>query len=442
MEHENGPGCITPGTESLSGQTPTSVLEKTVFRQPDREPPPPWLSHLADHWVRVADAGREQVRGDVPAEWLDPFDLECRILQDRAKSEGNSPGRQTTFTRADTIRQHPLRWLWYHRMPLGEITLLAGRAGLGKSTLSALLVASVTTGRMAPGVYAGEPRDVLVLATEDAWEHTIAPRLTAAGADMTRVFRPDVQALDGSTVPFSAALDADRLVAECRSEGLDVALIIVDPLVSVLTGKKRNDGDDVRPILEKLKRVAEQLGANILGLVHFNKGGNSQSALERVTGSGEFGNVVRSAMAVAEDKSAEDEGVMILDNIKHNLAPSGLPALTYRIVGVTVETPDGPCETSRVEFTGESTSKVEDLMRDESDTGSATGEAVAWLREYLTAQGITPSAEVRKAAAAEQISLAALKRAADRLGVKRPRARTAGATTTWELPAPVGSRVS
>ena len=40
----------------------------------------------------------------------------------------------------------------------------------------------------------GHPRAVLVCATEDSWEHTIVPRLIAADADLTFVYRVEVEA--------------------------------------------------------------------------------------------------------------------------------------------------------------------------------------------------------------------------------------------------------
>ena len=38
-----------------------------------------------------------------------------------------------------------------------------------------------------PGACFGTPRAAIVVATEDSWEHTIVPRLMAAGADLTYV---------------------------------------------------------------------------------------------------------------------------------------------------------------------------------------------------------------------------------------------------------------
>lgn len=346
--------------------------------------------------------------------------------------EIQAEGRRITFTNASTIKARPVRWLWEHRMPIGEITLLAGRAGLGKSTFGSYLAAQVTNGTLSPGCFDGQPKDVLIFATEDAWEYTIVPRLMAAGAEMSRIHRADVMA-DESAVPFNAGLDADRLIRDALAARLDVGLIIFDPLVSVLP-PKRNSGDDIRPVLEKLKRMAEQMNTNVLALVHFNKGGNNQSALERVTGTGEFGNVVRSGLGVAENK---EDGTTVLSNIKHNLAPSGLPSIVYRIDSTTVPTEEGPCSVGNVSILGQTLTTVEDLMQEESDAGSRISDAKTWLRDYLTEHGETPSGEVLKAAAKgeEGFSRSTVQRARKALNVQTRNLPVTPRVTTWALPA-------
>jgi hypothetical protein len=87
-------------------------------------------------------------------------------------------------------------WLWQDRIPLGSLSLIGGREGIGKSTVAYTIVAGITRGRLA-GEHAGQPRSVIVAATEDSWAHTIVPRLMAAGADLDRVFKIDVMTCEG-----------------------------------------------------------------------------------------------------------------------------------------------------------------------------------------------------------------------------------------------------
>src|SRR4051812_7515384 len=94
-----------------------------------------------------------------------------------------STDREVGFTRAADIKPQPVRWLWPGRLAVGSLALLAGREGVGKSTIAYWLAARVTRGDL-PGAYCGAPRQVAIVATEDSWAHTVVPRLKAAGADL------------------------------------------------------------------------------------------------------------------------------------------------------------------------------------------------------------------------------------------------------------------
>jgi MoxR-like ATPase len=111
--------------------------------------------------------------------------------------------RQIRLTPASQIRPRPVHWLWDLRMALGTICLLAGREGIGKSTIAYALAALITRGKL-EGVHFGEPRAVIVAATEDSWQHTIVPRLMAADADLDLVFRVDVTVF-GASRPTSTS---------------------------------------------------------------------------------------------------------------------------------------------------------------------------------------------------------------------------------------------
>ena len=86
------------------------------------------------------------------------------------------------------IRIQRLRWLWAYRYKVRSLGLLAGWEGLGKSLITCWLAAQVTKGEL-PGELEGKPGNVITVASEDDFEDTIVPRLMAAGADLTRVYR-------------------------------------------------------------------------------------------------------------------------------------------------------------------------------------------------------------------------------------------------------------
>src|SRR5476651_1994147 len=94
--------------------------------------------------------------------------------------------RHIILTKASQIKPRPVFWLWKNRLALGTLGLLAGRQGVGKSTLAYWVAARLTRGELY-GTYFGTPKAVLICAAEDSWEHTIVPRLIAAGADRDRI---------------------------------------------------------------------------------------------------------------------------------------------------------------------------------------------------------------------------------------------------------------
>ena len=87
------------------------------------------------------------------------------------------------------VRPSAIDWLWQNWIALGKVHVLAGEGGRGKSTILCNTTAITTTGTKWPdGAEARKPAGVIILAAEDDVEDTLAPRLMAAGADLSRVF--------------------------------------------------------------------------------------------------------------------------------------------------------------------------------------------------------------------------------------------------------------
>jgi hypothetical protein len=351
--------------------------------------------------------------------------------RDTASDAAGTALRRVRLTPATDIVLRPTYWLWDQRIPTGSIVLGPGREGIGKSLFCAWLTARVTTGTL-PGIHHGSPRAVVYAATEDSWERTIAGRLIAAGSDMARVFRVDVDHLAGHTVPLSLPKDCDGLAVEITAH--DVALLILDPLISAVDSGIDVNSEKLRDALEPLAKMADQTGAAVFGLAHFNKA-SSGDVLSRITGSRAFAAVARAAIAFARDPNADD-GSCVISQAKNNLGPLDMPSLRYVVEPVTLDTPEGPAQWGRLRITGETTVHVEELLHDAENSTGDRGElheAMAWLRDYLTTHTQPPSPEVKKAAQAAGISVSTLQRARSKLGVTTklegfPR------TSRWSLP--------
>lgn len=243
-------------------------------------------------------------------------------------------------------------------------------------------------------------------------EHTIVPRLMAAGADLSRVFRVDV--LNYADISVGLSLPRDLVATERAAREAEAALLLLDPLMSRLGDLDTHRDSEVRQALEPLAALADRSRMAVLGLIHHNKSGSSDP-LQLVMGSKAFTAVVRSVSTVIPDPDDETSRRRLFGTPKNNLGASDLPTLTFTIESHPIDTDEGPAWTGRLEWGDELADSIDDAMRratGDPDERSATSEAAAWLEDYLTSQGGTaPSAEIKRQGAKDSHSQDALKRA-------------------------------
>jgi hypothetical protein len=350
----------------------------------------------------------------------DPFSLEQAhsVTQDvfRRYEKPTDPDmnrRTLVLTPASGIKPVRVKWMWDGRLAQGTLGLLAGREGLGKSTISAWLAAQVTRGTL-PGEFLGQPRGVVICATEDSWAHTIVPRLMAAEADLRRVHRAEMVTADGVAGTLGLPQDLDELARATRAT--DTALVILDPLLSRLDGKLDSHIDaDVRRALEPLVAMASHNDLVILGLTHFNKSAQ-RDVLNAIMASKAFTAVARSVHVVLKDP--EDENRRLFGTAKNNLGRDQLPMHSFIIQGHAVPTDDGDAWTGKAVWGDLVHTTPSEVMAQSEDTydKSATEEAAEWLHDYMWTQGgRASSSDIKKSGRAAGHSEDALKRARKRI---------------------------
>ena len=348
------------------------------------------------------------------------------------KSASQSATRTLQLTPASAIKPRPVKWLWNGRIAIGTLALLAGREGIGKSTLAYWLVAQITRGKL-PGESFGKPRAVLIAATEDSWAHTIVPRLIAARADLDRVYRVAVRSADEVYVGMNVIKDLKQL--EQAAEQVGAGLLLLDPLMSRLGDQDTHKDSEVRIALEPIVDVADRVGMSVLGLIHHNKSG-STDPLQLIMGSKAFTAVARSVHTVVIDPDDEDEERKLFGTPKNNLGRTNLPTLSFTIAEAIVDTDEGPAKTGRLVWGAEvheSISAVMERSGAENTDRTALKEAAEWLHDYLSITGVVGAARVKDEGRKAGHSESALKRARHRIHAE---ARSEGfpRTTFWYLP--------
>lgn len=356
----------------------------------------------------------------------------------RVKERINSHGivkrqtRRLVLTPASQIQMRRARWLWdttptgapptsHGRIPMNSLTIGAGKAGVGKSQFCAWLAAQITQGTL-PGELFGKPRCVVVAAAEDSWSQTIAPRMVAAGADMDRVFRIDVE--DDGASSAQLTLPVDTALLGQIAEEYGVALLIADPLLSFLDSTVNDYRQrEVRAALEPLIAAADKHGFSIFGLAHFTKHGDPDP-LQRISGSGGFGQLIRCLVAFAKVEDEESDHDFVLSIEKNNLGRLGLPGFKYSIVSAPVDTRgDGISHTSRFVLGDETSNSVSNAMKAETQPAEhGASECEAWLKTFLSDRGGSAERkDVLKAGRAAEFSESSLERAKRNLKAKSVR---------------------
>ncbi|MFT2016309.1 AAA family ATPase [Streptomyces sp. 796.1] len=388
--------------------------------------PYPGTENIADQIA--ADQKTEQINQLAESEKIRAI---ARRKGAEAAEQEEQQLRQIRTTQAQTITPRRVQWLWQERIPVGEVTLLVGRGGIGKSTLLATLTAWITTGDMR-GEYAGHPKGVLYVVNEDSLEFTVVPRLVAAGADLTKVHFVHVDQAgqhDRVILPY----DCDQLGAAAHQH--HAAAVILDPLSSNLRAKS-NSGDEVRPAVERIRRMAEAQQLAVIGNAHTRKA-LSTNLMDAIMGSSELGNVTRSVMGAMVDP--DEPGTAVLSQEKNNLGRTDLPSYRYRIDSyVFPAAPGGDLiDTSRLEFLGKTDLRVSDMLADSvafGDVRTATKDAQDFLRAFLEEKGGEAlRKEVIQAARGEGLSQRAVERAASKLKLTSTRLGF-GSASIWGLP--------
>jgi putative DNA primase/helicase len=355
---------------------------------------------------------------------------------DEATHDGEStaePERRVRLTCAVNLQTREVEWLWAGRVPLGMITMFAGDPKLGKSYVTLSMAAAVSRGLPLPmSDVPSRAGSTILMSAEDDPVRTIVPRLTAAGADLTKIhILESVILANGCETLPSLRADIDAITAAATRLG-DCRLIAIDPVSAYLKGVDDNRNAVLRGVLTPLKRLAERLGAAVVLVSHLTKG-TSANGKHRVLGSIAYVGACRANhLFVADHRDPTGRRVLVLDN-GGNVAP---PSTTLAFV-IEDQGP-GPrvvWDDKTAPITVEEALRPQAAVNIDREQADERHECDGWLRSFL-AQGLKSSNEVFKAGNGAGFSKDQIRRAKYRIGaVARKEGFDNDAQWSWVLPA-------
>ena len=324
----------------------------------------------------------------------------------------------------------PITWLWPGWLPAGKLTILAGAAGTGKTTLALALAAIITAGgRWPDGARTATKGNVLIWSSEDVADDTLVPRLIASGADLSRCHFIEGIAQDGQSVPFDPSQDIVELHRAAEAMG-GVSLLLIDPIVSAVAGDMHR-ANDVRRSLQAVVDFAEAHNCAVIGITHFAKGGAGKAPQDRVIGSQAFGALARMVLVTAKE---EDSSKRVLARAKSNIAADD-GGVAYGLQLVTI---DGGIEATHAVWEGtiEGTAReiLGDVEVDDDADNSSRDELERMLVDTLRDAGGSMATKALMAEVRDSgHSWDTAKRLKKTLGIESVKMSMGGAWV-WQLP--------
>lgn len=365
---------------------------------------------------------------------LDDADL-VRIANDIGKKavgfRGSQPPEACAEIEIESFAAVPIEkisWLWLARIAAGKLNLFVGDPEKGKSLVSIDVAARVSGGRdFSDGAHC-ERGDVLIVSCEDDASDTVAPRLIAAGADLTRVHRikgVKVTLSDGQSGESLFNLERDLGKLQDALEKFPaIKLIIIDPVAAYMGKIDTHVDSAVRAVLGPLAELAAKRKIAVIGIMHLRKA--DAAALLRVSGSIGFVAASRVVWGFGPDPDNPERKIMVA--VKNNLGPKA-PSLAYKIVGS-----HGDPATGVIEWLNDSVTFTPDEVLDNSPRrkqGRTQDDAERWLGELL-ADGPMLQQRIESRAKSEGFSYATIRRAKGALGIKSKKSAMDGGWT-WHL---------
>lgn len=353
-----------------------------------------------------------------------PLEIEEEVMGEGKISIDFSSARPQAKTvglvtrRFSDVEVEEVKWLWPKYIPSGKITILAGDASMGKSTIVFDIISRITRGMVMPDGQRGVTGSCIIASAEDTVSDTILPRVLAAGAIQQKIISID-EVLDdeeGEARPISFPRDLSLIRQTLINSG--ARLMLIDPLDAFLgMDIDSHKNADIRRTLHPLEKVAEETGTSILILAHYRKAEGTNN-LHRVGGSIGLTAAARSVLGVTlVDKRR------ILHPLKNNLVrrPS---AMQYEVVSIRKEKSEkltwkggrDYIETSGIKWLGE----VEYDSQSQTIAGAndpQTQAAVEFLTMVLSESGMQPSKKLISDARGIPIDKAHLAKAKDILNI-------------------------
>ena len=307
---------------------------------------------------------------------------------------------------ADVVMRN-IAWVVPGMYARGEITIVEGDPGLGKSYFQQVVCAALVDGKKIPNESEYEPHKgrVAYFDTENTADTVTKLRLIENGCENLEDYRQEES-------PFSIDDEEKWEKVEEALERFKPDMIVFDTINIYIGSVDTYKSSETQQALSRFKVLAARHNCSVVLLRHLTKASGSK-ALYRGQGSIAFTGVARIVLTVG--LSPDDQDIRVVACTKNNIGPK-IRSFTYRIVGL----PDQGDVKNRskllwgefVDLSADDILAVAPIKNNNKDT------ALKWLTSTLHHGRPVEKAKIERMGAARGFKTTDLDQAKEQLGVK------------------------
>lgn len=329
----------------------------------------------------------------------------------RVVGEDDDEENKPLFRSMDVINREHINWLIYPYVARGEVTIVEGDPGQGKSYMVQKWCAEICDGIASPSPRAMTPvkGKIAYFDIENSAGSVTKPRLLNNGCvNLHNFFQCEE--------PFS--INDEDVMEEIEEwfERVRPLVAVFDTINTYLGGADAFKGHEVQQTFVKFKQLAKRYNCAVIVIRHLTKSSKDR-AMYRGQGSIAFAALARVVCTVGVSPNDPEERVMAVAKI--NVAPFP-KALTFRIRAL----PDTIKEMDRSRFEwGEYVDlTAEDIVsapKNDNEKTHERGDAVKFLEVLLDDSDELEVDKIVRMAEARSIARRTLYRAAEDLGLEK-----------------------
>lgn len=312
-------------------------------------------------------------------------------------------------TTLEDVQEEQIDWIWYPYLARGELTILEGDPGLGKSYIAEMVSGAICDGERLPTIkrFGKVQGKVVYFDIENSAASITKKRIRENGFKNMKNFVQEER-------PFS--IDDDETLDKIYDalERVRPILVVFDTINTYLGKADAFKGHEAQQAFVRFREIAKRFNCAVLVLRHLTKSSKDNvRALYRGQGSIAFAGLARVVLSVGSMPDDEDTKVMAVTKLNITRKPK---ALTFQVIGL----PDTLKDQDRSRFEWGSFVEVssDDILHNNGNGKDGTEHAQKFLKAILE-EGPVDLKRIERMAEARGVSRRKMYQAAEELGVKR-----------------------